>query len=136
MSKNKWIGIIALVVALIIVAVVVIVVLDPFGGKIEGEWYLYSVEVDGEVQDNDRDSAGNIAIFTFSEDGTVTIARPAPSYYDEEYLYGTATYSYSDGKITIDGETLDWELDCNISGNKMTWTGTAEGMSVKLELKR
>lgn len=36
MSKNKWIGIIALVVALIIVAVVVIVVLDPFGGKIEG----------------------------------------------------------------------------------------------------
>lgn len=132
MSKNKWIGIIALVVALIIVAVVVIVVLDPFGGKIEGEWYLYSVEVDGEVQDNDRDSAGNIAIYTFSEDGTVTIASPAPSYYDEEYLYNTLPYSYSDGKLSSDGDAFD----CKISGNKMTWTGIVDGDNIKAELKR
>ncbi len=158
MSKNKWIGIIALVVALIIVAVVIIVALDPFGSKssdeiisdekndsekidtvktdndkIEGEWYWYSLKRNGEEdEDNDRDADGNIAILNFSEDGTVTIAQPAPSYYDEEYLYGTAPYSYSGGKITFDGETLD----CKISGNRMTWTGIVDGDNIKAELKR
>ena len=126
MSKNKWIGIIALIIAV----VVVIVVLDPFGDKIEGAWYLYHVEADGEVEDISEKS--DMSIYTFSEDGTVTVANPAPSYYDEDYIYKTYSYSYSDGKMTADGDTFD----CEINGDKMSWSGVSDGISIKAEFMR
>lgn len=128
MNKNKRIGIIVLIIAVI----AAIVIFDPFGGNIEGEWYLYHVEADGKVESIRQDSTKSMPSYNFSDDGTVTIARPVAGYYNTKYSYDKYTYSYSKGKITIDGIVLD----CKISGDKMTWSGEVDGKSVKIEFKR
>lgn len=128
MEKSKHSGLILVIIAVI----ATIVIFDPFGGNIEGEWYLYHVEADGKVESIRQDSTKSMPSYNFSDDGTVTIARPVAGYYNTKYSYDTYTYSYSKGKITMDGIVLD----CKISGEKMTWSGEVDGTSVKIEFKR
>lgn len=131
MTKNKYTGVIVLIIAVI----AAIIIFDPFGSKIEGEWYVYYVEVDGESGSLRQDSTESMPSFNFSDDGTVTMAYQVAdysSYNGTKYSYDTATYSYSKGKLALDGDVFD----CKISGDKMTLSGEVNGKSLKFELKR
>lgn len=128
MEKSKYSGLILVIIAVI----AAIIIFDPFGGKIEGEWYMYYAEMGGEVQSMRQDSTKYLQSYNFSDDGTVTVATPIDGYYGTKCSYKTYTYSYSKGEITMDGTILD----CKISGEKMTWSGEVDGTSVKIEFKR
>lgn len=126
--KDKYMGIIVLIAAV----VVFIVVFDPFGGKIEGEWYVYYGEFDGEIGSMRQDSTRSTIALTFYDNGTMTMSSPKAGYYNTKYDYDTYNYSYSNGKLAIDGDIVD----CKIQGDEMTISGYVDGTDMTIKLKR
>ncbi len=115
--KDKYIGIIIL----IIVAAAVIVIFDPFGSNIEGEWAVVSVNIDGDYED----ITFNPTSIIFYDDGTA-----------ERVSYNgrtsTAVYSYSKGRLAIEGETFD----CKLDGDIMKLSVNEDGHEAQIILRR
>lgn len=115
-TKRSYSGIIFIIIAII----AFFVIFKPFGGdKIEGEWNEYSKEYNGQISYlSDNYGGGDMPVYTFRNDGTLSIVIPDPNFGLRAGRSYTHTYSYSDGRLAIDGE----ECDCKISGKTMTWT--------------
>ncbi len=115
--KDKYIGIIIL----IIVAAAVIVIFDPFGSNIEGEWAVVSVNIDGDYEA----ITFNPTSIIFYDDGTA-----------ERVSYNgrtsTAVYSYSKGRLAIEGETFD----CKLDGDIMKLSVNEDGHEAQIILRR
>ncbi len=115
--KDKYMGIIVLIAAV----VVFIVVFDPFGGKIEGEWSYVSASVDGNYEDFTFKPTSII----FYDDGTAQKIKYNGS---AASLY----YSYSKGRLVIDGDTFD----CKIDGDIMKLNIEEDGHEGEIILRR
>lgn len=126
-TKRSYSGIIFIIIAII----AVFVIFKPFGGdKIEGEWIFYSTEMDGEIRYFRDEFDGKDVTITFYDDGTAQVYRPAVrlGYSSSE----TCQYSYSNGRLVLDGD----EVDCKISGKTMTWIYDYGGKEMVMTLKR
>lgn len=115
--KDKYMGVIILIIA----AVAFIVIFDPFGSNIEGEWAYVSVNIDGDYEDFTFKPTSII----FYDDGTA-----------ERVSYNgrtrTFVYSYSKGRLAIEGETFD----CKIDGDIMKLSITEDGHEAQIILRR
>lgn len=100
--KKKIIGIAAVVVVII----VIIVIVASSGSEIEGEWVAIRAEYGGVGED----LYASPVTFIFYDDGTVDRISYSGS-------VSTYTYSYSKGRLAIDGEVVD----CTIHGETMRW---------------
>lgn len=116
--KDKYIGIIILIIA----AVAFIVIFDPFGSKIEGEWSYVSSSVDGHFEDFTFAPTSII----FYDDGT------AQKIYYSGSTSETKHYSYSKGRLAIDGDIYD----CKIDGDIMKLSMDEDGHEAQIVLRR
>lgn len=117
-SKDKYMGVIILIIA----AVAFIVIFEPFGSKIEGEWAYVSAAIDGHF----KDFTFNPTSIIFYEDGT------AQKIYYNGSSSTTMHYSYSKGRLAIDGEIYD----CKIDGDIMKLSMNEDGHEAQIILRR
>lgn len=99
--KKKLIGIAAVVVVII----AIIVIATSSGSEIEGEWVAIRVDYGGAGED-----LYDQVTFIFYDDDTVDRISYSGS-------VSTYPYSYSKGRLAIDGEVVD----CTIHGETMRW---------------
>lgn len=116
--KDRYMGVIVLIIA----AVAFIVIFDPFGSNIEGEWSYLSSAVDGHFED----FTFNPTSIIFYDDGT------AQKIYYSGSTTETKYYSYSKGRLAIDGETYD----CKIDGDIMKLSINEDGHEAQIVLRR
>lgn len=116
--KDKYM----VVIILIIAAVAFIVIFDPFGSNIEGEWSFVSVNIDGDYEDFTFKPTSII----FYEDGT------AQKIYYNGSSSTTMYYSYSKGRLAIDGGIFD----CKIDGDIMKLSMNEDGHEAQIVLRR
>ena len=116
--KDKYM----VVIILIIAAVAFIVIFEPFGSKIEGEWAYVSEAIDGDFTDFTFAPTSII----FYEDGTAQKVNYSGS------LSTTMHYSYSKGRLAIDGEIFD----CKIDGDIMKLSMNEDGHEAQIVLRR
>lgn len=115
--KDKYM----VVIILIIAAVAFIVIFDPFGSKIEGEWTYVSVNLDGDYEDFTFKPTSII----FYDDGTAERVS-----YDGRTR--TFVYSYSKGRLAIEGVTFD----CKMDGDIMKLSVNEDGHEAQIILRR
>lgn len=115
--KDKYM----VVIILILAAVAFIVIFEPFGSKIEGEWSYVSVNIDGDYEDFTFKPTSII----FYDDGTA-----------ERVSYNgrtrTFVYSYSKGRLAIEGVTFD----CKMDGDIMKLSMNEDGHEAQIILRR
>lgn len=116
--KDKYM----VVIILIIAAVAFIVIFEPFGSKIEGEWAYVSEAIDGHYKDFTFAPTSII----FYEDGT------AQKIYYNGSSSTTMYYSYSKGRLAIDGGIFD----CKIDGDIMKLSMNEDGHEAQIVLRR
>lgn len=116
--KDKYVGVIVLIIAII----AFIVIFEPFGSKIEGEWAYVSEAIDGHFEDFTFDPYSII----FYDDGTADKIKYAGS------SRTTLHYSYSKGRLAIDGEIYD----CKIDGDIMKLSMNEDGHEAQIILRR
>lgn len=116
--KDKYVGVIVLIIA----AVAFIVIFDPFGSKIEGEWTYVSATIDGNYEDFTFMPTSII----FYEDGT------AQNIYYNGRSSTTNHYSYSKGRLAMDGTIFD----CKIDGDIMKLSMNVDGHEAQFIFRR
>lgn len=123
-TKRSYSGIVFIVVAII----AVFVIFKPFGGNsIEGEWIFFSYEQDGQITYCSDEYDGKNVTITFYDDATAQVYVP-PYRLNDSYSK-TFTYSYSNGRLVLDGNVLD----CKISGKNMTLSENNGGNTLTLK---
>ena len=115
--KDKYM----VVIILIIAAVAFIVIFDPFGSNIEGEWAYVSVNIDGDYQD-----------FTFKPTSIIFYDDGTAERVNYNGRTRTFVYSYSKGRLAIEGETFD----CKIDGDIMKLSINEDGHEAQIILRR
>ncbi len=116
--KDKYMGVIVLIIAVI----AFIVIFEPFGSKIEGEWSYVSSAVDGHFEDFTFAPTSII----FYDDGT------AQKIYYSGSSSTTKHYSYSKGRLAIDGDIYD----CKMDGDIMKLSMNEDGHEAQIILRR
>lgn len=115
--KDKYMGVIILIIA----AVAFIVIFDPFGSNIEGEWAYVSVNIDGDYQD-----------FTFKPTSIIFYDDGTAERVNYNGRTRTFVYSYSKGRLAIEGVTFD----CKIDGDIMKLSINEDGHEAQIILRR
>lgn len=115
--KDKYMGVIILIIA----AVAFIVIFEPFGSNIEGEWAYVSVNIDGDYQD-----------FTFKPTSIIFYDDGTAERVNYNGRTRTFVYSYSKGRLAIEGETFD----CKIDGDIMKLSIHEDGHEAQIILRR
>lgn len=115
--KDKYMGVIILIIA----AVAFIVIFDPFGSNIEGEWAYVSVNIDGDYED-----------FTFKPTSIIFYDDGTAERVSYNGRTSTFVYSYSKGRLAIEGVTFD----CKMDGDILKLSINEDGHEAQIILRR